>query len=50
VCRRLLSDQRGITALEYGIVAAFLCIGLVAIFVGFGSTVTSLFNGVETGI
>lgn len=47
---RLLSDRRGITALEYGIVAAFLCVGLVAIFASFGSTVSSLFTGIESGI
>jgi Flp pilus assembly pilin Flp len=47
---RLWSDRRAITALEYGIVAAFLCVGLVAVFAGFGSTVSSLFTRVETGI
>ncbi len=49
-CQRLWSDRRGITALEYGIIAAFMCVGLVAIFAKFGSTVTSLFTSVETGI
>jgi Flp pilus assembly pilin Flp len=50
VLLRLRSDRRAVTALEYGIVAAFLCVGLVAVFAGFGSTVSSLFTRVETGI
>jgi Flp pilus assembly pilin Flp len=48
--QRLWSDRRGITALEYGIIAAFMCVGLLVIFATFGSTVTSLFNSVESGI
>ncbi len=49
-CLRLWSDRRAITALEYGIVAAFLCVGLVAVFASFGNTVSSLFTRIETGI
>jgi Flp pilus assembly pilin Flp len=50
IYHRLWSDRLGVTTLEYGIIAAFFCVSLVAIFSKFGSTVTSLFNSVETGI
>jgi Flp pilus assembly pilin Flp len=46
----LWSDRRGVTALEYGIIAAFLCVGLVAVFANFGSTLTSLFVRVGSGL
>ena len=47
---RLALDRRGITAVEYGIVAAFLCVGLLSIFTKFGSTLTSMFLRVNTGL
>jgi Flp pilus assembly pilin Flp len=43
-------DRRAVTALEYGIVAAFLCLVLLGIFGAFGNTLTSLFNGVTTSL
>jgi Flp pilus assembly pilin Flp len=48
--RRLHLDRSGVTALEYGIIAAFFCIGLVAVFSGFGSTVTAMFLRATNGI
>ncbi len=47
---RLRLDQRGITAMEYGIIAAFFCVSLVVIFSSFGSTVTAMFQRVTNGI
>jgi Flp pilus assembly pilin Flp len=46
----LCADRRGVTALEYGIIAAFLCVGLVAVFANFGSTLSSLFLRVGSGL
>ena len=46
----LVGDQRGVTAVEYGIVAAFLCLGLLGMFRGFGTTLTNLFTGVSNGL
>lgn len=40
----MVGDQRGVTALEYGIVATFLVVGLVAMFVNFGATLSTLFS------
>jgi len=44
------NDQRAVTALEYGIVAAFLCLVLLGIFGAFGSTLTSMFSHVTTSL
>jgi len=44
------NDRRAVTALEYGIVAAFLCLALLGIFRGFGSTLTAMFSNVTTSL
>ncbi len=46
----LWAERRAITAVEYGIVAAFLCLSLLGIFRAFGNTLTSMFSGVSTTI
>ncbi len=46
----LRRDLRGITAVEYGIVAAFLCLSLLAIFSKFGGVLTSMFSTATSGI
>ena len=46
----LRGDLRGITAVEYGIVAAFLCLSLLAIFSGFGNVLTAMFSRASSGI
>jgi len=48
--RKLQTDQAGVTALEYGIIASILGLVLVTIFTNFGSTLTSLFSSVSTSI
>ncbi len=48
--RRLARDRAAVTALEYGIIAAFFVVLLVTIFGNFGKTITALYNGVTTGI
>ncbi len=52
LCRwwRLHRDGRGVTAVEYGIVAAFLCLVLLGIFSGFGGVLTTMFNRASSGI
>ena len=44
------TDPRGITAVEYGIVAAFLCLSLLAVFSRFGSVLTAMFASTTNGI
>ena len=46
----LVSDRRGVTAVEYGVVAAFLCLSLLGIFSHFAGVLTTMFTGVTTGI
>jgi Flp pilus assembly pilin Flp len=46
----LKNDDRGVTALEYGIIASILGLVLVTIFTKFGSTLTALFSSVSTSI
>ncbi len=46
----LQGERRAVTALEYGIVAAFLCLSLLGIFHAFGSVLTTMFNGVDNSL
>ncbi len=48
--RLLRGDLRGITAVEYGIVAAFLCLSLLGIFSRFGAVLTAMFTVATNGI
>jgi Flp pilus assembly pilin Flp len=47
---RLLADRAAVTALEYGIIAAFFAVLLVGIFGNFGKTLVTMFNGVTTSL
>ncbi len=47
---RLLNDAGAVTALEYGIIAAFFAVLLVGIFGNFGKTLVTLFSGVTTSL
>jgi Flp pilus assembly pilin Flp len=48
--RSLVADRGGVTALEYGIIAAFFAVLLVTIFGNFGKSLTSLYGGVTSGL
>lgn len=48
--RRLAVDRKGVTALEYGIIAGVLGLVLITIFQHFGSTLTTLFNKIGSSI
>ena len=50
VSRLVLRDRRGVTAVEYGIVAAFLCLSLLGIFTRFAAVLTTMFSGASSGI
>lgn len=47
---RLLQAKAGVTAVEYGIVAAFLCLSLLGIFSRFGVAVSDMFNRASSGL
>jgi Flp pilus assembly pilin Flp len=44
------ADRRGLTTLEYGIVATFLSILMVAAFTHIGSALTTIFTEISTSI
>jgi Flp pilus assembly pilin Flp len=48
--RHLAGSRRGVTSLEYGILASILGLVLVHMFKGFGSTLSSLFSSVGSAI
>jgi pilus assembly protein Flp/PilA len=48
--RSLLRDRRGVTALEYGIIAGVLGLVLITIFKSFGTTLSSLFSKIGASI
>ena len=45
---RLRGDQRGVTALEYGIIAAAMAAVLGVVFTGLTTDLTTLFNKIGT--
>jgi Flp pilus assembly pilin Flp len=48
--KSLASDNRAVTALEYGIIAGVLGLVLIAIFQNFGTTLSSLFATIGSSI
>lgn len=46
----ILRDRQGVTAVEYGIVAAFLCLSLLAIFNKFSTVLVTMFSNTVNGI
>jgi pilus assembly protein Flp/PilA len=48
--RTLLRDRRGVTALEYGIIAGVLGLVLITIFKSFGSTLSTLMSSIGKSI
>jgi Flp pilus assembly pilin Flp len=48
--RTLVRDRRGVTALEYGIIAGILGVTLIVLFKNLGSTLSTLFNAIGKSI
>jgi pilus assembly protein Flp/PilA len=47
---RLLKDERGATAIEYGLIAALISIALVMAFVSLGLNLTEIFTTVAAAM
>lgn len=47
---RFLRSESGATAIEYGLLAALLAVGIIVGSNSIGSVVTSLWNGVSTDV
>lgn len=45
--RRFLADEKGLSAVEYGLLAAGIAIGLYAILSGMGVDLRAIFNSVK---
>jgi pilus assembly protein Flp/PilA len=45
-----LSDKRGATAIEYGLIAAMIAIGIIASAKSIGTTLSSTFSSVASNI
>lgn len=46
--RRLLNDEEGATAIEYGLIGALIAVAAIAGFNAVGSSLTSTFNNVSS--
>ena len=46
--RQLLSDLRGATAIEYGLIAALIAVGIIAAATTLGGSLSGLFNKIST--
>ncbi|WED21280.1 Flp family type IVb pilin [Vibrio sp. JC009] len=49
-CKDFIKDEEGLTVVEYVIGAAFLVVGLSAVFSGLGNQLSTKLNSVVTGI
>jgi pilus assembly protein Flp/PilA len=47
---KLLSDEAGATAIEYGLIAALIAVAAIAAFQLVGTNLTSVFNTVATDL
>ena len=48
ILQRLITDQRGATAIEYGLIAALIAVAAIAAFQLVGTNLSSVFNNVAT--
>jgi len=50
VVRLFLADERGATAIEYGLIAAGIAAAIIAVVFTLGSSVTATFSSVSTAL
>ena len=50
IFKKFLADESGATAIEYGLVAALISIGVIAASSSLGNTVSNTFNDVTTAV
>jgi len=48
--RNLRNDERGVTALEYGLIAALVAVVIIGAVTALGSGLSSKFNAVSTNL
>ena len=47
---RLIRDQKGATAIEYGLIAALIAVAAIAAMQGLGSSLNTTFSNVSTAM
>jgi pilus assembly protein Flp/PilA len=47
---KLVKDETGVTAIEYGMIAALIAVVIIAVVTGLGSQISSVFTAVSTSI
>ena len=50
IVRRLVGDRRGVTAIEYGLIAALVAIAAIAAMTTLGTSLTSVFSLVASDL
>ena len=50
ILRRLLKDESGVTAIEYGLIASVIIIAIVTVLITVGSGLTTTFQNVAANI
>jgi pilus assembly protein Flp/PilA len=48
--RRLLGDRKGVTAIEYGLIAGAIAVAIITSVIALGSDITGLFERTATAI
>ena len=48
--RRLLKDKRGVTAIEYGLIAGGIAVGIITLVITVGGDLKSVFQTISTKV
>ncbi len=48
--KRFLRDENGATAIEYGLLAAFLGVSMIATFIALEGEYTNIYGSIETAV
>jgi pilus assembly protein Flp/PilA len=48
--RKFLTDERGATAIEYGLIAAGISVAIIAVVAGLGSKLNTTFTSVQNAL
>jgi pilus assembly protein Flp/PilA len=48
--RRFINDQSGVTAIEYGLIAALIAVVIILAVTAVGTSLTATFNSVATAL
>ncbi|HWE99024.1 MAG TPA: Flp family type IVb pilin [Caulobacteraceae bacterium] len=49
-CVKLAVDQKGVTAIEYGLIAGLIAVAIIVAVTAVGTDLSALFNSVDTNL